>query len=242
MDKSSLTRRKMLSTVGATGLASVGVLGFMTRGSVRYTKTVPVEGSSLEVDWRETYNGEVLENTRTESRFMMKGEGAVIDLEDVLPGDVGTVSFRLRNPEDADSTLEPKLALVLTETAEKERVDPEDEAGDDSTGEGELQDFIDTKLWYDEGLMNFDVFGGDNATYDGEELIADDAEGTLADVADEPDEVEYVSLGELGPSETVTVSFRWEFDSDADPQDVDVTQTDSVGFAFRLNTTSVGEL
>jgi len=226
----------MLTSVGATGLASVGVLGFMTRGSIPYTETVAVEGGDLEVDWRETYNGEVLEDTRSSNTIK---NGAVISLGNVLPGDVGTVSFRLRNPEDASSTVEPLLSLDLLGTAENEVVEPEKAAGDTSDGpdEGELQDFLDTKFWYDQGFMNFDVFGGDNATQDGgESLITSDdgAEGTLADVAGA---VNSVSLTPLDPGEEVTVSFRWEFPGDLNiNRNIGVTQTDSVTFAFILDT------
>jgi len=212
----------------------------MTRGSVPYTKTVPVEGGDLEVDWRETYNGEVLEDTRSESTYTE--DGAVVSLGNVLPGDVGTVSFRLRNPDDDDTstTVTPELSLDLLGTAENGVVDPEREAGDTTDGadEGELQDYLETKIWYDEGLATFDVLGGDNATQDaGESLVTSDAEGTLAEVAGA---VDAVSLGELSPGDEVTVAFRWEFDSDADSQDVDVTQTDSVSFAFGLDTVIPG--
>ena len=232
MDRSSLTRRKMLTSVGAAGLASVGVLGFMTRRSIPYTKTVAVAGEDLEVDWRETYNGEVQEDTRSSESTE---DGAVIRLGNVLPGDVGTVSFRLRNPEDASSTVEPQLSLDLLGTAENEVVEPEKAAGDTSDGpdEGELQDFLDTKFWYDEGFANFEELGGDNATQDpGESLITSDdgAEGTLAEVAGA---VNGVSLDQLSPGDEVTVSFRWEF---ADDSGVGVTQTDSVNFAFILDT------
>jgi hypothetical protein len=221
----------MLTTVGATGLGSVGVLGFSTKDSVRYTKAVPVDGGTLEVDWRETYNNDVLEDTRTGSRFT--SEGAVISLNDVLPGDVGTVSFRLENV--SDSTVEPALSLVMTETSENGRIEPEKQDGDESRDTGELQEFIHTELWYDQGLGGFEVFGGDNAVQDvGEDLIVEGAEGTLADVAPE---VNNVSLGQLNPDQTVTVSFRWEF---KDRQDVNVTQTDSVGFKFDLHTAITG--
>lgn len=231
MDRSGLTRRKMLTTVGATGLGSVGVLGFSTEDSVRYTKAVPVEGGTFEVDWRETYNNDVLEDTRTGSRFT--SEGAVISLDDVLPGDVGTVSFRLENV--SDSTVEPALSLVMTETDENGRTEPEEQSGDESQDAGELQEFIHTELWYDQGLAGFEVFGGDNAVQDvGEDLITGGAEGTLADVVAE---VKNVSLGQLDPDQTVTVSFRWEFE---DRQDVNVTQTDSVGFKFDLDTVITG--
>ncbi len=224
----------MLTSVGATGLASVGVLGFTTEGSVRYTVTesVDVDGGTLEVDWRETYNGEVQEDTRSSTE-----DGAVIRLGNVLPGDVGTVSFRLRNPDSASSTVEPQLTLDLLGTAENEVIEPEEDAGDTSDGpeEGELQDFLNTKLWYDEGLANFEELGGDNATQDmAESLITGDAEGTLAEVADA---VDGISLGELSPGDDVTVSFRWEF---TDDQNVGVTQTDSVDFAFGLDTVNTG--
>ncbi|MEF8887945.1 MAG: hypothetical protein V5A30_09075, partial [Haloarculaceae archaeon] len=92
-----------------------------------------------------------------------------------------------------------------------------------------------TKLWYDEGLANFEELGGDNATQDmAESLITGDAEGTLAEVADA---VDGISLGELSPGDDVTVSFRWEF---TDDQNVGVTQTDSVDFAFGLDTVNTG--
>lgn len=232
MDKSSLTRRKMLSSVGVTGLASVGVLGFMTRGSVRYTKTVPVDGEPLEIDWRETYNGEVQEDTRSGTEL---SEDAVIHLTDVLPGDFGTLSFQVRNPEDSGSSSSVTLSLVLAETAENEVVDPERESGDDSSDTGELQDFIETKLWYDEGLMSLDEFGGDNVTHDlGEGTIV---EGTLAEVGGTTEEVDGTTedLGTLAPGEEVTVAFRWEFNSDAHSEEVDVTQTDSVNFDLDLD-------
>jgi hypothetical protein len=229
MDKLNLTRRKILSAVGAVG-AAIGGAGLITEPSLTYaaTTTVEVESGTLEVDWRETYNGNVLEDTRSSTYTQ---DGAVISLGNVLPGDVGTVSFRLRNPQSANSAVTPELSLNLLGTAENGIIDPEAEAGDTTGGadEGELQEYLDATLWYDEGLMTFDILGGDNATREmGESLITSGADGTLADVASAVDDTR---LNELSPGEEVTVAFRWEF---TDERNIGVTQTDSVTFAFNL--------
>jgi len=232
MDKLNLTRRKMLSAVGATG-AAVGGVGLITEPSVTYaeTTTIEVESGTFEVEWRETYNGGVEEDTREDN---YTENGRVINLENVLPGDVGTLSFRLTNISGSEA--EPQLSLNLAGAAENGLEDPEREAGDTSTDgnhpnedfPGELQNYLQTSLWNDNGLLGVDWFGSDNATEDfGEPNIAD---GTLKEVAGS---VNNESLGTLADGESTSVAFRWEF---ADAADVNITQGDSVAFGFELST------
>lgn len=236
MDKLNLTRRKMLSAVGATG-AAVGGVGLITEPSLTYSETtqIEVESGTFEVEWRETYNGEVKEDTREDNYTQ---SGRVIELPSVLPDDVGTLSFRLTNISGSEA--EPRLTLNLASAAENGLAEPEKKAGDTSTdgsfsGEdfpGELQNHIDVSLWKDTGLLGFDWFGADNATEDfGEPNIAD---GTLKEVAEG---VDNESLGTLADGESISVAFRWEF---ADAADVNVTQGDSVTFGFVLDTASSG--
>ena len=224
-----VSRRQLLTAGGATGLAAFGGVGILTRGSRAYTDTSVVQEGrvELEADWRETYNGDVLEDTRA-SEF--ETGGALISLGDVMPGDVGTVSVRLRNVSEV--TAEPRFSLELTGTAENGVIEPERKAGDDG-GNGELQEFLQTKLWYDGGLGGIGVLGGDNAVQDaGEGLLTEDAEGSLAAVAPA---IESVSLATLGPGDSVTVSFRWSFDADAAARPVEVAAGDSVTFAFDIS-------
>lgn len=237
MRKLDITRRDVLAGVGTTGLAAVAGLGVGTRNTLAYTTTAQMDtgdGFVLDADWRETYNGDVLEDTRASQS---ETGGAVISLGDVMPGDTGTFSFRLSvepTTEGDDVSVEPQLTLNLTETSENGINEPERKAGDDSENTGELQDYLDVKLWYDEGLANYDIFGGDNATQDVDEpLITDDdgAEGTLAEVASAIDGVPLDRKGCLGTDETLTVTFGWEFAEDGTEN---VAQGDGVSFDFEL--------
>lgn len=228
------TRRKILGAIGATGVASVAGLGFMTEDSIRYTQTSEVtlqttqqSSFTLEADWRETYNDQVLEDTRAN----VSAEGAVISLSDVLPRDTGTVSVRLTVTDAGDLEVLPELSLTLTGTAENGINEVEQEAGD-TDSDGELQNYLDVKLWYDEGLANYDPLGGDNAEQDmGESLISPDAEGTLAEVAAAVDGVALDDAGCLGEGDSITVAFGWELTDDAD---INVVQTDSVTFDLEI--------
>lgn len=239
MDKLNLTRRRVLATVGALG-AAVGGAGLITKPSLTYadTTTIKIESGTLEVEWRETYRRdgerEVLEDTRSGE---FTSEGAVISLGNVLPGDAGTLSFRLTNVSDRE--VNPQLSLDLESAAENGINEPEAKAGDTSTdadpqGEdfpGELQNELQTAVWKDTGILGIDGFGADNASQEiGEPAIAD---GTLEEVASS---VNGRSLGPLSAAPNggqVSVAFRWAF---TDTADVNIAQGDSVTFAFDLTT------
>jgi len=226
MTKPNISRRKILVGLGATGIASLAGIGIGTRRSLGFTttETIESEGYHFVVDWRETYNGEILEDTRS---VEFEPEGAIVSLPNVVPGDVGTVSFRIGVESDDDELeVEPEFGLALQARTENSSTEPEETAGDDTPDEGELQDFLSTLVWIDEGLANYDVLGGENAEFDtGETELAG---GTFEDVT--PLEV---ALGEClaaDGEETVTVSLRWEFDPDVDSRPVNVTQSDGITF------------
>jgi len=226
----ALPRRKLLVGLGATSAGAIAGLGVGVEGALPYTDAMALttgDGFTIEADWRETYNGDVLEDTRAQE----SSDGATISLPNVMPGDSGTFSFRLGVDPDSDSddiSAEPLLSLELTGMKENDITEPERKAGDTTPDEGELQHYLDVKLWFDEGLANFEEFGGDNATQEmGENLIADGAEGTLAQVAQAVDDTE---LGCLGTDETVTVVFKWELDSEIG----NIIQSDSVTFDFNI--------
>lgn len=231
MDSTNLTRRRLLSGMGVAGITSMTGLALTTERSLGFTETTTIQsadGVTLAADWRETYNGSVLEETRitaTES-------GAVLSLGDIMPGDSGVLSVRLsvQSEDEAESPqAEPRLTVQLTETAENGLSEPERSVGDTSAETGELQEFLNAAIWYDTGLASIDVFGANNSVQDlGEQLIHDGAEGTLAEVAAAVDAVSLTPGGCLGADESVIVSFGWSFDDDA--AGINATQGDSVTF------------
>jgi hypothetical protein len=227
------TRRDLLTAVGTTGVVSVSGVAIMTEPAIAYPNSMQMyQGGdfTLEADWRETYNDTPLEDTRANRT----SDGAVVSLADVVPGDSGTLSFRLAvvpDSEDDDPSVEPSLSLNLPGTAENDLTDSERERGDASGDGGELQEALDVKLWYDEGLANYDVFGGDNAEQDaGETLVTSGAEGSLADVAAAVTDVPLDAKGCLGTDETLTVSFSWRLDSGVGNE----IQSDSVTFDLEI--------
>jgi len=239
MDRDVLTRRRVLTGVGAAGVAAFAGLGAATRDSVRYTyaSTHECDDATLTAEWRETYtrNGTTTllenttadadagENTGTENTA---DEPAIINLQNVLPEDRGTISVRITAESfDGVNSVTPTLDLVLDEAAENELIDPEGEAGDSSENTGELQEFLDVKLWKDEGLLGVDALGADNIENDiGEPTIA---EGTLQEVTDTVDGESLGTINNEGGD--VSIAFRWGF---TDESNINITQTDSVTFTF----------
>lgn len=236
-----MKRRRVLAALGATGLAAFAGLGIATDDAVRYTyaSSHECDGATLTAEWRETYTSDgqttLLENTTADAGAGedtgtedTADEPAIINLQDVLPGDRGTVSVRItaESLDDGVDSVTPTLDLVLDEAAENDLIDPEREADDTSDTMGELQNFLDVKLWKDEGLLGVDVLGADNIEDDiGEDTID---EGTLDGVAGR---VNNEPLGTIGEGEDVSIAFRWGF---SDVGDINVTQSDSVTFTFDI--------
>jgi hypothetical protein len=234
-----INRRRLLGAIGGTGIAAFAGLGYATDDAVRYTmaSTYDCDGATLETEWRETYtrDGEttLLENTTATSDDETGEERTDSDepapenihLSNVLPGDRGTVSFKLT----ADGDVEPTLSLDLTERAENGINDPEREAGDTTSGDegGELQDYLQVTVWRDEGILGVGALGGNNLQNE----FTEDAivEGTLEEV---DSDLNGESLGSISDGDSVSVTLRWEF---TDESGINVTQTDSVTFTLDIS-------
>jgi len=231
-----INRRRLLGVLGGTGVATYLGLGYATGDSVRYTyaSSHSCDGYTLDAEWRETYtrNGEttLLENTTSDGAA--PGGSSIIQLSNVLPGDRGTVSFRVtadRTDTDASDTVSPTLGFEIVETAENGIVDPEQEAGDTTENTGELQEYLQLTIWENTGILGVDALGADDLTQQiGEPTIA---EGTFAEVADT---LNNETLGSIttDSDESVSVTLRWEF---ADDAGINVTQTDSVTFTLDIS-------
>jgi hypothetical protein len=247
MSRNPITRRRVLASLGAAGVVSLGGLTVLTEPSLAYQNSEQIEsdGNDLLFEWVETYNGETIEGpgNRTGSPPEMR-----ISFENVLPGDAGALGIKmtLDSPTDPDPSVDPYFAVDLHESSENGLTEAEQEAGDSSGGQGELQEYIDVKIWYDTGLDPIRTLGVSNNQQDfGEGLIDSDAEGTLGEVATNlpdslPDGLETNSVDpndglRLDPTDTncltpdneVIIAFGWEF---ADQPGINVTQGDAVTF------------
>jgi len=232
-----INRRRLLGVLGGTGVATYLGLEYATGDPVRYTyaSSHSCDGYTLDAEWRETYTRDdettLLENT-TSSDGVEPDEPSIIQLSNVLPGDRGTVSFRLtadRTNTDVNDTVSPTLSFDIVETAENGLIDPEEEAGDTTENTGELQEYLDLTIWENTGILGVDALGADDLTQQiGEPTIA---EGTFAEVADT---LNNETLGSIttDSDESVSVTLRWEF---ADDAGINVTQTDSVTFTLDIS-------
>ena len=237
MTDTDINRRQLLGLLGGTGAAAYLGLRYATGDPVRYTyaSSHDCDGYTLDAEWRETYTSDgdttLLENT-TSSDGAESGGASIIQLSNVLPGDRGTVGFRLtaEATDGASDTVSPTLSFDIVETAENGLNDPEAEAGDTTEDVGELQDYIEVTIWENTGILGVDALGADDLTQQiGEPTIA---EGTFAEVAtalnDEP-------LGSIDTSadsdESVSATLRWEL---ADDENINVIQTDSVTFTLDI--------
>jgi len=139
-----------------------------------------------------------------------------VSVDDIEPGDGGVVDLSLTL---SGSPARLWVRGTATDFAERGLVEAEANAGD--AGEpGELQEFVQVRLWYDgDGDGDGRVSGGDNLVY----------AGTLADLNDLDGEDGWVPLTETCvPPGTHTARFRWELPTDA-PNTV---QTDSASFSL----------
>lgn len=234
-----INRRKVLAAIAGTSVATFAGLGYATGDAVKYTKasSYSCENYTVDAEWRETYtrDGEttLFEDTTDSGSGTEPDEPSIIQLDDILPDDRGTVSFSLeadKTNTDASDTVTPTLGLNLTETAENRINNPEREAGDTTEDTGELQDYLQIKLWKDTGILGFDDLGADDLTQQITESTI--AEGTLADVSDTLDHEPLGSIDATSDGDSVSVTLRWEFTGSGD---INVTQTDSVTFDLNID-------
>jgi hypothetical protein len=241
-------------------------------GFTQYTLAQSADGGpDLRIAWYETYNGTYQEDSgrftsgpalrptnesftdaAAAGRFVdtvdatnpedVVEPGAVIGLDNVLPGDEGVVVVGLL-AEDADARVWFKLDLLAT--PENGRYEPEATAGDatDGADEGELQDAIDVELWYDTSLT-----GGCDGVRNGSEAFVSglstlgSLDGTLAEVAAATDrgvelDFDLVGTGCLPAGVQRCVAFRWSF---PEAPDNNRSQTDGVSFSLRFATVACG--
>ena len=235
-----INRRRLLGMLGGTGVAAYLGLGYATGDSVRYTyaSSQICDGYTLDAEWRETYtrNGEttLLEDTTPDgSGSESDADAGIVQLNDILPGDRGTVSFDLtadRTDTDASDTVSPTLGLDITDRAENGLTDPEAEAGDTTETVGELQEYLQITIWENTGILGVDALGADNLSQEITEPTI--AEGTFAEVAGSLNDETLGTIDATADDDSVSVTLRWEFTDDAN---INVTQTDSVTFALDID-------
>jgi hypothetical protein len=237
----------LLAGVGATGLASVGGLALLTERAKAYPNSDSLTSTPLRYDWRETYNGSVVDGGTTVTGT---DTGPRIGVTNVVPGDRGTLSIRLQLADDApsDAGVRPFLALDLTATPEN-GVNDAEAPHDDNQTQGELQEFLSVSLRYDTGTLGIDSFGAQNGVQDaGEDLIHPDASGSLSSVAAtlptpvllDPAEADPVGDSCLSDEDAVGFVFRWTFDGDTIPADVNEAQSDGVTFDLDITVEECG--
>jgi len=243
MDWDLTSRRRFLAGLGALGVATVGGLTLGTAPARALDQTT-TDGNGLVLDWAATRNGENDTGSVTDT-----GSTFTYSASDLLPGDTGTLTVEMSLTEETADSI-PRFAFDLTSTKENDLTDPEREAGDDTPDEGELQDYLDAKIFYDTGTLGVDIWGATNGEQDvGEGLIDPDAEGTLEEVANAlpgtgPEgirlDAEPTTPGDdlLTSDNSVAITFGWAF---AGRSNVDVTQSDAVGFDLLFHTETPGE-
>lgn len=234
MNPNSISRRRLLAGLTGGGAASVVGLAALTEGGRAYPNTMQLQTGEIDglvLDWRETYNGTTLTDT-TAGTTTVSPSGPVISLGNVLPGDTGSLSVRLRiDAEAVEGNGGPEVAPELTFSLTSELASPG------------IQEFIDAAVWYDTGLFGIGPLGADNARRDpGERLVTSGASGTLGEVSaaledgvtlDPSPTIPGASC--LGPDSSITVTFGWSFPPDQ--ENINVVQGDTVTFDVQFNAT-----
>lgn len=241
------SRRRLLAGVGATGVASAGGFALLTEGAKAYPNSNSLQSTPLRYDWRETYNGDVVDGGTTVTG---SDTGPRMGVTNVVPGDRGTLSIRLQLADDAptDAGVKPFLSLDLSATPENGVNDAEAPL-DDSPNRGELQEFLSVSIRYDTGTLGIDSFGAQNGVKDpGEDLVHPDASGSLSSVAAalstpvllDPAEADPAGDSCLSGGDSIGFVFHWTFDEDTLPVDVNATQSDGVAFDLDITVEECG--
>lgn len=181
------TRRELMAGIGGGSIVVSGVLfGRQSPRFSRYTYAAPEDDTDdgiLRVAWFETYNGAFVENQggtddgyeatidpTTEPEYVREASlvtdtrGPVISLQNVLPGDRGTLVVGLDVVEEAaTSPLDVWFRASISADDENGLIEPELEAGDTTPADGELDEEAFVEAWVDnsplgscDGLRNLD--------------------------------------------------------------------------------------
>lgn len=247
--------RRTLLTTGVAGLGALGLSGNVYAESqrVEYDQrqrvAAQVNGNQPEVDllvdWKEWYNGTVLERQDTPTS-RSSAAGPLLSIADVVPGDTGRVAFGLSLDSEQGRPPPVEILMRVRETpdsrAENGLTEPERKSDEEVDGldSGELQEYLSILVWYDTGISVSDVplYG----TCDGEFTTGDLqlAEGTLAEVSVTGEGDSYWTLDAnpnnpagspcLSQNQGLCVGFQWTLPSSVG----NAVQTDSVSFAIEF--------
>lgn len=242
---SPLTRRRLIAAVGGVGFLTAGsraASAAMDLDPVTFTQFEQVDGGAMPdvlLNWRETYNGDVLEASGFSNPPSAGPEGLLIDVADVLPGDAGTVTFQVElgegETEQAPDAARVLFAPVIYENAENGVNEPERDAGDVVGSAGDLDDALTLGLRYDGGCNGTDLpIVPDDTRVHPDVAKSASAGQTIREVASIlSDGVELTppsgSCFQVGESTCLTV--EWAL-----PKGVgNRVQGDSLGFLFRFS-------
>jgi hypothetical protein len=221
----SLTRRRILAAVGSAGALYVGVdrVGAAVGLDPVDTNQRTVNGTyaqsteftdappRIAIDWRETVNGSVQEETSLTTDGESGAVGLIVD-EAVMPGDSGSVTMRVQLLEREDQPTQNAqlyLKFPISDDSENGINDPEQAAGDATPNDGELDEFTEVRVWKDESPI-----GTGDGEWDGIPVIGDTeiSSGTLEQVSNDIGGGTRLAVdGEtcLSPGTELYVSFQW---------------------------------
>lgn len=150
-DKLELTRRKALAGLGGIGagaaLGGTGTMAFLN-DSESASAGMTAGELDIQLDWRTVYNGE--ERSNQESPVDTNDENQpILTLDDVKPGDDGCIVISIHNETNPAWIWHQ---MRLSNRDDNGLTDPEAEAGDTTggDGEGELQDHLEIRAFYDD--------------------------------------------------------------------------------------------
>lgn len=235
MPGTTITRRRILAAVGSLGFlgatARVGRAAFF--GPVEFDHRMQITQSESMPDvllnWRETYNGTVLEESGFTTVPTAGPEAPIVDVSDALPGDEGSLTLQVTlgegETEDAPTAALIRLTVDLYENSDEGINEPEREAGDVPGSAGDLGEAVELEIRRDDGCNATDW-----------PVLPDDpvlASGSVVDVAEASPLADGVTLRsgtcfEVGESTCLTMT--WTL-----PEEVgNLVQGDSLGFRLRF--------
>lgn len=242
-----LTRRRLLGAVGGTAVVSTGAV-LAEPDPVSYDRRLNLatqaQGISLEVAWKEWYNGSVLER-QDEPTDRSAADGPLVALPNVMPGDSGRVAIGLATTAEQGNPPPMRIEMRVREypgaRAENGITEPERKDGDTSQSVGELQEYLDLELWYDTGIVaaGQTLYGEcDGAFGTGDQVLV---EGTLVEVGVTDDAGAWRLLDAspgsavggnpcLGPNQSLCLGMDWSIA----PEAGNVIQGDAVSFALEF--------
>lgn len=171
------TRRRLLSTAAIGTSVSVAGVGLTSSDAVAYQSSTTMGSEpSVRVNWRETYNGSVVEAGDETA------DGPVLNIGNAQPGDSGSLAFQV-TPETSNGAANVRFSLSLDGNNENGRNEPERSAGDTTADRGELGDALVVAAWYDTGSFGVAGLGGCDGDLDAAETVLVDGSLVDADAA-----------------------------------------------------------